>query len=407
VIGQLFQKTAGIKDAQVLFFAPPTVSGFSATGGFSIVLQDKTGGSIDKFNKVAQVFLGALNQRPEIQYAATGFNLNYPQYLMDINVPKVKEAGLTVGSLVSTMQGYYGGLYASNFNEFGKQYRVMVQAAPEYRSTPQSIDNIYVQNASGVMAPISGFITLTKTFGPQSVSRFNLFTSIAVNGQPKPGFSNGQAIKAIQEVAAKTLPQGYGFDYSGLSREENSSGNQTAFIYILCLVFVYFLLSALYESYLIPFAILFTLPVGLMGTYLFAKIMGIDNNIYIQISVVMLIGLLAKNAILVVEYAMERRQSGMSIVNAAIEGAGSRLRPIIMTSLAFIVGLLPLILSSGVGAAGDKSIGTGAIGGMFFGTLLGIFVIPGLYILFQSLQEKISGPKKKNIEEVSKSEKDD
>ncbi|MEO6814097.1 MAG: efflux RND transporter permease subunit, partial [Ginsengibacter sp.] len=328
VIGQLFQKTAGIKDAQVLFFAPPTVSGFSATGGFSIVLQDKTGGSIDKFNQIAQKFLGALNQRPEIQYAATGFNLNYPQYLMDINVPKVKEAGLTVGSLISTMQGYYGGLYASNFNEFGKQYRVMVQAAPEYRNTPQSIDNIYVQNASGVMAPISGFISLTKTFGPQSVSRFNLFTSIAVNGQPKPGFSNGQAIDAIQEVAAKTLPQGYGFDYSGLSREENSSGNQTAFIYVLCLVFVYFLLSALYESYLIPFAILFTLPIGLMGTYLFAKIMGIDNNIYIQISVVMLMGLLAKNAILVVEYALERRQSGMSIVEAAIEGAGARLRPI-------------------------------------------------------------------------------
>ncbi len=405
VIGQLFQKTAGIKDAQVLFFAPPTVSGFSATGGFSIVLQDKTGGSIDKFNQIAQKFLGALNQRPEIQYAATGFNLNYPQYLMDINVPKVKEAGLSVGSLISTMQGYYGGLYASNFNEFGKQYRVMVQAAPEYRSTPQSIDNIYVQNASGVMAPISGFISLTKTFGPQSVSRFNLFTSIAVNGQPKPGFSNGQAIDAIQEVAAKTLPQGYGFDYSGLSREENSSGNQTAFIYVLCLVFVYFLLSALYESYLIPFAILFTLPIGLMGTYLFAKIMGIDNNIYIQISVVMLMGLLAKNAILVVEYALERRQSGMSIVEAAIEGAGARLRPIIMTSLAFIVGLLPLILSSGVGAAGDKSIGTGAIGGMFFGTLLGIFVIPGLYILFQSLQEKISGPKKKNIEEYNEDEK--
>jgi len=404
VIGQLFQKTAGIKDAQVLFFAPPTVSGFSATGGFSIELQDKTGGSIDKFNKIAQSFLAELNQRPEIQYAATGFNLNYPQYLMDINVPKVKEAGLTVGALISTMQGYYGGIYASNFNEFGKQYRVMVQAAPEYRATPQSINNIYVQNASGQMAPISGFITLTKTFGPQSISRFNLFTSIAVNGQPKAGFSDGEALNSIQQVAAKTLPQGYGFDYSGLSREEHNSGNQTIFIYVLCLVFVYFLLSALYESYIIPFALLFTLPIGLMGTYLFAKIMGIDNNVYIQISVVMLIGLLSKNAILVLEYALERRQSGMSIVKSAIEGAGARLRPIIMTSLAFIVGLLPLILSSGVGAAGDKSVGTGAIGGMFFGTLLGIFVIPGLFILFQSLQEKISGPKIKNTEEGDKEE---
>jgi HAE1 family hydrophobic/amphiphilic exporter-1 len=400
VIAELFQKTAGIKDARILFFAPPTVSGFSISGGFSLVLQDKTGGSLDAFNKVGQDFLGTLNQRPEIQYAATGFNLNYPQYLMEINVPRVKEAGISVNNILSAMQGYYGGNYASNFNEFGQQYRVIIQADPNYRTTPQSLNNIYIANASGTMAPITEFVTLTKIFGPQSISRFNLFTSMAITGQPKPGFTSGDAILAIQEVAAKTLPIGYGFEYSGLSREQQKSGSQTLFIYALCVVFVYFLLAALYESYIIPLAVLLTLPVGLMGTFLFAKIRGIDDDIYLQIGVIMLIGLLAKNAILVVAYALDRRKEGMEIIKAAIEGATARLRPILMTSLAFIAGLLPLFFASGVGAAGTRSLATGAVGGMLVGTFLGIFVIPGLFILFESLQEKMRAKSKRDAIET-------
>jgi len=397
VIGQLFGMTAGIKNAKILFFTPPTVPGFGNSSGFTIELQDKTGGSIADFYKVAGGFLGALNKQPEILYGATGFNPNYPQYLMSVNVARAKQAGLLISDITSTMQGYYGGLYASNFNEFGKQYRVMVQADNQYRKNFESLNQIYVKNASGTMAPISEFITLTPINGPQSLSRFNLFNNISVLGAPKPGFSSGDAIKAVQETAAKTLPNGYTFDYSGLTREEVNAGSQTVFIYALCVIFVFFLLSALYESYIIPLAVLCSLPVGLSGVYLFAKIMGIDNNIYMQISVVMLIGLLAKNAILIVQYAVARREKGMHIVQAAIEAATARLRPILMTSLAFIFGLMPLMFASGVGAIGNRSIGTGAVGGMLVGTLFGVFVIPVLYIIFQTLQDKFSGKAKDDV----------
>jgi HAE1 family hydrophobic/amphiphilic exporter-1 len=394
VIHQLFKMTAGIKDAKILFFAPPTVPGFGNSDGFTIELQDKTGGSVQDFYKVAQGFLGALNKRPEILYGATGFNPNYPQYLMTVNVARAKQAGVLISDITGTMQGYYGGLYASTINEFGKQYRVMVQADNQYRKNAQSLNGIYVKNASGTMAPVSEFVTLTPINGPQSLSRFDLFNNISVTGSPKAGFSSGDALRAVQETAAKTLPPGYTFDYSGLSREEVSAGSQTLFIYALCIIFVYFLLSALYESYIIPLSVLLTLPVGLSGVYLFAKIMGVDNNIYTQISVVMLIGLLAKNAILIVQYAVARRATGMSIVEAAIEGATARLRPILMTSLAFIFGLMPLMFASGVGAVGNRSIGTGAVGGMLVGTLFGVFVIPVLYIIFQTLQDKFSGKAK-------------
>jgi HAE1 family hydrophobic/amphiphilic exporter-1 len=394
VIGQLFGMTAGIKDAKILFFTPPTVPGFGNSSGFTIELQDKTGGSVQDFYKVAGGFLGALNHRPEILYGATGFNPNYPQYLMSVNVARAKQAGVLVSDITGTMQGFYGGLYASTFNEFGKQYRVMVQADDKYRSNIQGLNTINVKNASGTMAPVSEFVTLTPINGPQSLSRFDLFNNISVTGSPKPGFSSGDALKAVQETAAKTLPAGYSFDYSGLSREEISAGSQTIFIYALCVVFVFFLLSALYESYIIPLSVLCSLPVGLSGVYLFAKIMGIDNNIYMQISVVMLIGLLAKNAILIVQYAVARREKGMHIVQAAIEAATARLRPILMTSLAFIFGLMPLMFASGVGAIGNRSIGTGAVGGMLVGTLFGVFVIPVLYIIFQTLQDKFSGKPK-------------
>ncbi len=394
IIGQLFAKTSGIRDATVIFFAPPTLQGFGISGGFSFQLQDKTGGDIAKFYKVSTDFLAALNQRPEIQYASTSFSPNFPQYEIDVDVAKVKEAGLTVNAILNAMQGYYGGVYSSNFNQFGKQYRVMYQADTSYRANPESLNNIYVRNSSGAMAPITGFMTLTKVYGPQSIPRFNLFTSIAINGAPKAGFSSGDAIKAIEEVAAQTLPNGYGYEFSGMTREEISASGQTTFVFLLIILFVYFLLSAQYESYILPFSILLSLPVGLAGAFLFAKIFGVSNNIYLQITLIMLVGLLAKNAILIVEFALERRRRGMPIIEAAIKGAEARLRPILMTSFAFIFGLLPLMLSTGAGATGNRSIGTGAVGGMLIGTLIGIFVIPTLFIVFQSLQEKISGPPK-------------
>ena len=390
IIGELFAKTAGIKGAKVIFFAPPTIQGFGTSGGFEFQLQDKTGGDINKFNAVGNEFLAALSKRPEIQYASTSFNPNFPQYQIDVNVATVKQAGLTVTDVLSVLQGYYGGVYASNFNKYGKQYRVMFQADAQYRANQASLNNIYVRNSGGKMAPVSEFITLTKVYGPQAISRFNLFTSIAVTGNPANGYSSGDALKAVQEEAAIHLPVGYGYEFSGLSREEMSSGSQTIFIFLLCVVFVYFLLCAQYESYILPLAVLISLPIGLAGVFIFDKIFGIDNNIYTQITLIMLVGLLAKNAILIVEFAVDRRRKGMSIVNSAINGATARLRPILMTSFAFILGLLPLMLSTGVGAAGNKSIGTGAVGGMLIGTIFGIFVIPALFIIFQTLQEKVS-----------------
>ncbi|WP_281232990.1 efflux RND transporter permease subunit [Flavobacterium gelatinilyticum] len=394
VIGQLFAKTSGIREANIFFISPPTIQGFGQSGGFEFQLQDKGGHTTAEFFKVNNEFLAKLSERPEIQYATTPFNPGFPQYMMDINLAKAKDAGVSVNTILSTMQGYYGGLYASNFNKFGKQYRVMIQASPEFRTNTQGLNKIFVRNSAGTMAPITEFVKMTRVFGPESISRFNLFTSIAITGAPKPGFSSGDAIKAIQEVAAENLPAGYGYEFSGLTREELASGSETIFIFILCLVFVYFLLSAQYESYILPFAVLFSIPFGLAGAYLFSIIFKLNSNIYLQISLIMLIGLLAKNGILIVEFALDRRKKGLPIVQAAIEGAVARLRPILMTSFAFILGLVPLMFATGAGAVGNKSIGTGAVGGMLIGTILGVFVIPVLFIIFQSLQEKISGPAK-------------
>ncbi len=399
LIGKLFAMTANIRDAKVIFFAPPSISGFGLSGGFSFELQDRSGKEIAIFSKVANDFLGELNQRPEIQYATTSFNPNFPQYQIDVNVAKVKEAGLGVNDILNTIQGYFGGVYASNFNQFGKQFRVMYQAEPAFRANPESLGNIYVRNNIGTMAPIMGFITLEKVYGPQAISRFNLFTSMSINGSPNPGYSSGDAIKAIEEVAAEKLPAGYGFEYSGLTKEELASGGQTVFIFALVLLFIFLLLSAQYESYILPFAILFSLPIGLAGAFIFANLFGITNNIYLQITLIMLVGLLAKNAILIVEFALDRRKQGMSIVKSAIEGAQARFRPILMTSFAFIFGLIPLMLSSGAGANGNRAIGTGAVGGMIIGTLLGVFVIPVLFVVFQSLQERISGKPQPQVEQ--------
>ncbi|MCI1186721.1 efflux RND transporter permease subunit [Hymenobacter sp. DH14] len=394
VIKQITKLTAHIRAGDIRSISQPTITGFGATGGFTFQLQDKGGHTTAEFFKVAQDFLAELNKRPEIQYASTAFNPGFPQYQLTVNVAKVKAAGLTEKDVLNAMQVYYGGSYASNFNQFGKQYRVMVQADTSYRANPEGLSKVFVRNADGVMAPLTEFVTLTRIYGPESLSRFNLFTSISVNGSPKEGSSSGEALIAIQEVAQK-LPAGYGYEFSGISREEEGSGKQSLYIFALSLVFVYLLLSAQYESYILPFAVLLSIPIGLCGTYLFAKIFGIDNNIYLQISVIMLIGLLAKNAILIIEFSLARRRDdGMEIMEAALEGAKARLRPILMTSFAFVFGLMPLLFASGAGANGNKSIGAGAIGGMLFGTLVGVFFIPVLFVVFEGLQERISGPPK-------------
>jgi Cation/multidrug efflux pump len=395
IIKELFDKSADITEAEIKFYAPPTIQGFGVTNGFAFQLQDKTGGSLASFYKVSKDFLSALGDRPEIQFATTAFNPNFPQYMMNVNVPKVKDAGLKVSDITSAMQGYYGGIYASNFNQFGQQYRVMVEASPEYRMTPESLNSIFVRTSDGQMVPITEFVSLTQDYGPQSITRFNLFNSISVNGTPNTSYSSGQAINAIKTVATEILPQGYSYEYSGITREELAGGSQTIFIFLLCLIFVYLLLSAQYESYLLPLAILLTIPIGITGVFIFINLFGISNNIYVQITLIMLIGLLAKNAILIVEYAVERRKAGMAIVEAAVKGAEARLRPILMTSFAFTFGLLPLMFATGAGANGNRSIGTGAVGGMLVGTVFGIFITPILFIIFQTLQEKFKRKKMK------------
>jgi HAE1 family hydrophobic/amphiphilic exporter-1 len=310
---------------------------------------------------------------------------------MDINVERARDAGVSVSDIFNTMQGYYGGLYTTDFNKFGKQYRVMIQAEANQRADEKSIDKIYVRNANNQMVAISQFVDFKKIYGPEAVARFNMLKSVNVNGKSKPGFSSGDAIKAIQETAAQHLPKSYTYEFSGMTREEIIAGNQAAGVFLLSLIFVYFLLSAQYESYILPLAVLFSLPVGIAGAIGFVKLAGLENNIYFQVALIMLIGLLAKNAILIVEFAIQRRKHGLSLVDAAIDGAKARLRPILMTSFAFIMGLLPLALANGVGAVGNKSIGMGAVGGMLIGTLFGVFVIPILFVIFQGLQERFSG----------------
>jgi len=401
VTGKIYALTAGIKDARIIIFAPPMVSGFSLSGGFSLELQDRTGGDIKKFEQISNEFLSTLSQQPEIQYAITAFNTNFPQYQVDINVARCKQSGIGVNTILSSLQGYLGGYYVSDFNLYGKQFRVMLQAEPKYRGSPDDLSQIFVRSTTGEMAPITEFITINRVFGPETLKRFNMFTSVSVTGAPKPGFSTGDAIAAVERVAAEKFPAGYGYEFSGLTREEIASGRSSMLIFVLCVIFVYFLLAAQYESFVLPLSILFSLPVGIAGAFIFARLMGVENNIYLQISLIMLIGLLAKNAILIVEFALQRRQAGMPIMQAAIEGAVARLRPILMTSIAFIVGLLPLIIGGGVGANGNRSIGVGAIGGMIIGTFIGILIIPAMYVIFQTLQEKIKKPELQEISELN------
>ncbi len=389
VVGQLFGVTAGIKDAKLIFFTPPSVQGFGSADGFEFKLQAKGDDSWTEMGQVSSQFLQELNKRPEIQYAMTSFNPNFPQYQLDINIEKIKDAGLSVSDIFNTLQGYYGGLYTTDFNRFGKQYRVMIQAKPEDRATPETLNNVFVRNSNNESVAISQFVSLERIYGPEFVSRYNLLKAIAITGKSNPGYSTGDAIKAVEEVAAKHLPNNYAYEFSGMTREEILAGGQAIWVFLLSLVFVYFLLAAQYESYILPLSVLFSLPVGVAGAIGFVNLAGLENNIYFQVTLIMLIGLLAKNAILIVEFALQRRRHGMSITESAIQGAKARLRPIIMTSFAFIFGMLPLALAGGVGAVGNRSIGTGAAGGMLIGTLVGVLVIPVLFVIFQSLQELI------------------
>jgi len=388
-----------IKDAKVLFFQPPMVPGYGATNGLTFSLQDRTGGDLNKFFDISKNFLAKLQERPEIQQAQTTFSPTFPQYLIDINVEQCMKAGLTPSDILTTLQGYYGGLYSSNFNRFGKLYRVMVQADFDKRINTESLKNVMVRNGAE-MAPITQFMSLKRVYGPDNISRFNLYTSIDVTGTLADGYTSGQAMQAVQETAEKYLPQGYSFEYSGMSREESRSTNTTTIVLILCIVFIYLLLSAQYESYLLPFAVILSVPFGLAGSFIFIQMMGginniipifgtAQNNIYTQIALIMLIGLLAKNAILIAEFALERRKMGMSITWAAVLGAGARLRPILMTSFAMIIGLLPMMFSFGVGANGNRSLGTAAVGGMLIGMICQIFIVPSLFVIFQAIQEKL------------------
>ena len=394
---KLFGITGKYPDAKIIFFSPPSVPGFGSSDGFSAVLLDKSGGAITELNKVTQDFVAALMQRPEIQFANTSFNTNYPQFQMVINVPRASESGVSVNSILSTMQGYIGGIYSSDFTKYGKQFRVMIQSLPDDRTSPESLNSIFVKTESGAMAPISQFVTLEKSFGPQSLERYNLFTSVGISGSSNPGFSTGDAIQAVQEVAAENLPANYDVEFTGLSKEEQKAGSQTYVVFLLSFLFVYFILAAQYESYLLPFSVILSLPLGVAGAFFGQRIFGLENNIYFQIAIIMLIGLLAKNAILIVEFALQRRRHGESIAMSAINAAKARVRPILMTSFAFIFGMIPLIFASGIGSVGNRSIGTGAAMGLLIGTFFGLIAIPVLYVIFQFLQEKIVPLKEKEI----------
>ena len=389
VIGQVYARTADIKDASVFAISPGMIPGYGMGNALELHMQDKMGGDMNEFFTTTQQYLGALNQRPEISMAYSTFDVRYPQWTVEVDAAKCKRAGITPDAVLSTLSGYYGGQYVSNFNRFSKVYRVMIQADPVFRLDETSLDNAFVRMSNGEMAPLSQFVTLTRSYGAESLSRFNMYNSIAVNAMPADGYSTGDAIKAVQETAEQSLPKGYGYDYGGITREENQQSGTTIIIFGICFLMIYLILSALYESFIIPFAVLLSVPCGLMGSFLFAWMFGLENNIYLQTGLIMLIGLLAKTAILRTEYAAERRKAGMGLIASAVSAAKARLRPILMTALTMIFGLFPLMMSSGVGANGNRSLGTGVVGGMTIGTLALLFIVPTLFIAFQWLQERL------------------
>ena len=389
VIGQIYARTADIKNAQIFAVAPPMISGYGSTSGFSMYLQDRAGGELTDFYQIFQQFIGALNQRPEIERAYSSFNINFPQYMVHIDPAKAKRAGVSPSTILSTIAGYYGGQYASYINRFSKMYYVTLQSRPEDRLDVESLNNIYVRTDKGEMAPVGEFVELEKVYSSDVLNRFNLYNAISVQGTAAPGYSSGDAIQAIREVADQVLPKGYGYEFDGITCEEAQTTSNTLIIFGICLLFIYLILSALYESYLIPFAVILAVPCGLMGSFLFAKAMGLENNIYLQTGIIMLIGLLSKTAILITEYAADRRRAGMSLTQAAVSAAKARLRPVLMTVLTCVLGMLPLVFSTGAGANGNSTLGTGVVGGMIVGTLALLFLVPTLFIVFQTLQEKV------------------
>lgn len=394
VISEIYRRTANIKSAKLFVFAQPTIMGYSMGNGFELYVQDRAGGDINTLQKYTTNFIAALNQRPEIQMAYTSFDTKFPQYTVEVDAARCQRAGVTTTDVLSVLSGFIGGNYSSNFNRFSKLYRVMVQADKTYRLGKDALSNMFIRTSSGEMAPIGQFVTLTKVYGTETLSRFNLYSSIQVNGLPADGYSTGEAIAAIAEVAKETLPVGYGYEFGGITREEAGSGSNTVIIFAICIIFVFLILCALYESIFVPLAVMLSVPFGLMGSFLFAKMWGLENNIYMQTGLIMLIGLLAKTAILLTEYASARRRQGMTIAQAAVSAAGVRLRPILMTALTMIIGLFPLVVASGAGANGNISLGVGTVGGMIVGTLALLFVVPTLFIVFQTLQERLMPARK-------------
>lgn len=394
VISEIYRRTANIKSAKLFVFAQPTIMGYGMGSGFELYVQDRAGGDINTLQKYTTNFIAALNQRPEIQMAYTSFDTKFPQYTVEVDAARCQRAGVTTTDVLSVLSGFIGGNYSSNFNRFSKLYRVMVQAEKTYRLDKNALNNMFIRTSSGEMAPIGQFVNLTKVYGTETLTRFNLYSSIQVNGLPADGYSTGEAIAAIAEVAKETLPVGYGYEFGGITREEAGSGSNTVIIFAICIIFVFLILCALYESIFVPLAVMLSVPFGLMGSFLFAKMWGLENNIYMQTGLIMLIGLLAKTAILLTEYASARRRQGMTIAQAAVSAAGVRLRPILMTALTMIIGLFPLVVASGAGANGNISLGVGTVGGMIVGTLALLFVVPTLFIVFQTLQERLMPARK-------------
>jgi hydrophobic/amphiphilic exporter-1 (mainly G- bacteria), HAE1 family len=386
------ERTSHIKGAEIQFFSPPPVPGFGNASGFELRLQNKSG-DLNQMTEVSQKFIKALTDRPEIKEAFTSFESNFPQYVLHVDHDKAAKLGISVNEAMETLQSYVGSYYSSNFIRFGQMYKVMIQASPEFRTAPESILKMYAKNDRGEMVPYSNFLTMERIYGPEQLTRYNMFTSAMINGDAAEGYSSGDAIRAVEETALDILPRGFDLDWSGITREQIASGNQAIYIFLLCLVFVYLLLSAQYESYFLPLPVILSLPAGIFGSFLFLKLTGLENNIFAQVSLVMLIGLLGKNAILIIEIAIQNRNAGKSIIQSALNGGVERLRPILMTSFAFICGLIPLTIASGAGAIGNRTIGTAAAGGMLIGTIVGIFVIPGLYVVFETLGSKFKKEK--------------
>ncbi len=389
VVQQIYARTADIKDASIFAMAPPMISGYGTGNSLDVYTQDKLGGDVTNFYNYTQDYIAALNQRPEVTRAYSSFSIGYPQWQVDVDAAKCKRAGISPNEVLSTLAGYYGGQYVSDFNRFSKVYQVMIEADPQYRLDEASLDNAFVRMSNGEMAPLSHFVTLTRVYGAETMNRFNMYNSISVSVMPADGYSTGDALRAVKETATTALPKGYGYDFGGITREENEQNNTTVVIFGICILMIYLILSALYESFIVPFAVILAVPAGLMGSFLLVNLMGLENNIYLQVGLIMLIGLLSKTAILLTEYATERRKAGMGLIAAAVSAATARFRPILMTVLTLLFGMFPLVIASGVGANGNRSLGTGVVGGMTVGTLALLFIVPMLFVVFQWLQERV------------------